>query len=135
MAKERTDRLNSLLKEVLAEVIRNEVRDHKAKLQMTTVTNVEITKDLHHAKVFVSIIGTPEQKAEVLAILQGAAGFIAITASRKVVMRFFPELTFKIDDTVDKQMRIDKILDELAAKRKESGAIQAGEQEAQTEES
>src|SRR5665647_1450226 len=100
MTIQRTDRLNSLLKEVISEVIRKDVRNPHVN-ELVTVTRVDITKDLHYAKVFVSIIGEPAVKAETIAALQSAAGFIAVTASRKVVLRYFPELTFKLDDSVD----------------------------------
>ncbi len=65
MAVKRTDRLNSLLKEVISEVIKRDVRNpHVAEL--VTVTRVQISKDLHHAKVFISVIGTDQQKAETM---------------------------------------------------------------------
>lgn len=116
MQKQRTDRLNSLLKEVISDVIRKDVRNPHVN-ELLTVTRVEITKDLHHAKVFVSVIGNETQKEETIKALQTAAGFIAVTASKKVVMRYFPELNFKLDDSVDKHMRIEKILGEISSER------------------
>lgn len=116
MAKQRTDRLNSLLREVITEVIRREVRNPHIN-ELFTVTRVDITKDLHYAKVYVSVIGTEAEKASTLAALQSAAGFIAVNASKKVVMRYFPELTFKLDDAVDKHMRIEELLGQIHAKR------------------
>ncbi len=108
----RTVRLNSLLKEVLSEVIRKEVRDPRL-APLVTVTSVDITGDLQHAKVYISVIGNPEQKQESIEALQSAAGFIAILASKKVVMRYFPALTFKLDDSVDKYMAIDSLLGKI----------------------
>lgn len=116
-AKQRVDRLNSLLKEVLSEVIRREVRNpHVATL--VTVTRVDISKDLHYAKVFVSVIGSQEEKEQTIAALQSAAGFIAVNASKKVVMRYFPELTFKLDISVDHHLRIDEILNKIHEEEK-----------------
>lgn len=112
MATERTVRLNSLLKEVLSEVIMREVRDPRM-AKFVTITGVSITKDLHHAKVSVSVIGTKEEKEQTILALQSAASFIAITASKKVVMRYFPALTFKLDDSVDKHIRIDTLLQKI----------------------
>lgn len=116
MIKQRTDRLNSLLKEVISEVIRKEVR-HPDVTELFTVTRVDITKDLHHAKVYVSVIGTAQQKEKTLAALQTSAGFIAVNSSKKVVMRFFPELQFKLDDSVDRHMRIEELLHEISTER------------------
>ena len=116
MAVPRTDRLNSLLKEVISEVIRRDVRNPHV-TELVTVTRVEITKDLHYAKVFVSVIGSEQQKVETIEALQSAAGFIAVNSSRKVTMRYFPELRFKLDDSVDKHMRIEKLLEEINRER------------------
>jgi len=115
-APKRIARLNSLLKEVLSEVIRGDVRDPRLSV-LVTVTSVEITKDLQHAKVYISVIGTPEEKKQSLDALQSAAGFIAIHASKKVVMRYFPSLTFKLDDSVDKHCQIDTLLGQIHAEQ------------------
>jgi len=105
-------RLNSLLKEVLSEVIARDVKNPKL-TSLITVTQVEISPDLQHAKVFISVIGPQKEKEETIEALQTAAGFIATTASKKVVMRYFPALTFKLDTTVEKQEKIDSILKEI----------------------
>jgi ribosome-binding factor A len=114
--KQRTDRLNSLLKEVISEVIKREVRNPHVN-ELITVTRVDITKDLHYAKVYVSVIGDEAQKKETLAALQSAAGFIAVNASQKVVMRYFPALTFRLDDGVDKHIRMQKLLSDISEER------------------
>jgi ribosome-binding factor A len=111
----RTDRLNSLLKEVLSEVIQRDVNDPEVS-PFTSVSNVEITQDLHYAKVFISVIGSDQEKEKTLAALQKSAGFIGKIASKKVVMRFFPTLTFKLDTSVEKQMKIQEILNEIKSK-------------------
>lgn len=116
MPKQRTDRLNSLLKEVISDVIRRDVRNPHVN-ELVTVTRVDITKDLHYAKVYISVIGTDADKAETLNALESAAGFIAVNASKKVVMRYFPSLTFKLDDSVEKHMRIQTVLNEINAKK------------------
>lgn len=116
MPKQRTDRLNSLLKEVISEVIHKDVRNPHM-CHFITVTRVDITKDLHYAKVYISIIGSEEQKQETLKALESAAGFIAVNASKKVVMRYFPELRFILDDSVDKHMRIQTLLGEIKSER------------------
>jgi ribosome-binding factor A len=112
MAKNRIVRLNSLLKEVLSEVIHREVKNPHVN-PLVSVASVDISNDLQHAKVYISIIGTSAEKELTIKALQSAAGFIAIQSSKKVVMRYFPALTFKLDDSVDKHMRIDSLLDQI----------------------
>lgn len=109
MAIQRVDRLNSLLKEVISHIIKREVKNPNVS-ELTTVTRVEITKDLKHAKVYVSVIGDEKQRTETLAALNSAAGFIAVKSSKEVVMRFFPTLLFKIDTTVEQHIRIQELL-------------------------
>lgn len=112
MSKHRIARLNSLIKEVIAEVIREDVK-HPDVHRLVTVTRVDVTKDLHHAKVYISVIGDETAKKSTLAALQSAAGFIGVTASKKMVIRYFPNLTFKLDDSVDKHMRIEELLQQI----------------------
>lgn len=120
MTKQRVSRLNSLLKEVISDIIRRDVRNPHVN-ELVTVTRVDVSKDLHHAKVYISVIGSSAQKEETLNALQGAAGFIAVQASREVVMRYFPALSFKIDDSVEKHMRIEELLGEIAAEKHARG--------------
>ncbi|MCH9633317.1 MAG: Ribosome-binding factor A [Chlamydiae bacterium] len=112
MVIKRTDRLNSLLKEVLSEVIRENVKNPNLH-ELSTVTQVDISRDLHNAKVYISVIGTEKEKQETLSALKSAAGFIAVVASKKVVMRYFPQLTFYIDDTIEKQIKINDLLQKI----------------------
>ncbi|MFV0340405.1 MAG: 30S ribosome-binding factor RbfA [Parachlamydiaceae bacterium] len=130
MAVKRTDRLNSLLKEVLSDVIKRDVRNPHVN-ELMTVTRVEITKDLHYAKVYVSIIGSPTEKQETIGALNSAKGFIAVQASKKVVLRYFPNLTFILDDSVDKQIRIESLLTKISEERKNRHTTETDDAEPQ----
>jgi len=108
----RVERLNSLLKEVISEVIKRDVGNpHVAVL--ITITKVDVSKDLHNAKVYVSVIGTEAQRKETLQALKSAAGFISAQASKKVVLRYFPHLTFLLDSSVEQQLKIDSLLEKI----------------------
>ena len=108
----RVNRLNSLLKEVISEVIWKDV-GHPKVSKLVKVTNVEVTKDLALAKVYISVIGSDQDKEETMKALQSAAGYVAVLASKKVVIRHFPSLIFKLDESVDKHMRINDILKDI----------------------
>ena len=116
MKKNRLSRINSLLKEVLFEVIQKEVRNPHVNT-FVTVTQVETSADLHHAKVYISLIGTDLEKEKVLSALETAAGFIAVHAAKKVKLRYFPNLTFKLDKSADEYMKIQKILTDIEKER------------------
>lgn len=108
----RTDRLNSLLKEVIAEVIMREVRNPKINT-LVTVKKVDISKDLHNAKVYISLLGSETERKQTLRALQSAAGFISVQAAKKVVMRYFPHLTFHLDETLEDEIRIHTLLEKI----------------------
>lgn len=116
MKKNRLERVNSLLKEVIFEVIQREVKNPHINT-FVTVTKVETSADLHHAKVSISLICPEPEKVKVIAALQSAAGFIAVHASKKVQLRYFPELTFKLDNSLDEFIRIQEILSKVEQER------------------
>ena len=116
MKKNRLNRINSLLKEVIFEVIQREVRNPHV-TTFVSVTQVDTSADLHHAKVYISLIGSNEEKQKVLSALQSAAGFIAVHAAEKVELRYFPNLTFKLDTAAEEHMKIQKILDNIEKER------------------
>lgn len=115
MTLKRTDRLNSLLREVLSEVIRDDVKNPHIH-ELLTVTQVDISKDLHNAKVYISVIGNDQDKQGTLSALKSAAGYIAVVASKKVVMRYFPQLTFHLDNSVEKHYQIDQLINKIHEK-------------------
>lgn len=108
--------MNSLLKEVIFEVIQREVRNPHINT-FISVTQVDASADLHHAKVYVSMLGTDAEKAKVLAALQTAAGFIAVNAAEKVRLRYFPSLTFKLDQAAEEYTKIQKLLADIEKER------------------
>jgi ribosome-binding factor A len=116
MKKNRLARVNSLLKEVIFEVIHKEVRNPHV-TTFVSVTNVDTSADLHHAKVAVSLIASDEEKSKVVSALNSAAGFIAVHAAKKVQLRYFPALTFHLDKSLDEHLRIQKILGDIEKER------------------
>ena len=116
MKKNRLERVNSLLKEVIFEVIQREVKNPHINT-FVTVTKVDTSADLHHAKVSISLICPEPEKVKVIAALQCAAGFIAVHASKKVQLRYFPELSFKLDNSLDEFIRIQELLNKVEQER------------------
>lgn len=119
MAKQRVPRLNSLLQEVISDVIRNDLHHMSLINQFVSITRVEITADLSYAKVHISVIGTDAQKKEAVETLQGIAGTIARKASKKVRMYQFPRLDFMIDEALLNQLHMQDLMDKLAKEREQ----------------
>lgn len=114
MSGRRVSRLNSLLKEVLSEVIKKDLHHVPGISELITITTVEITHDLSFAKVYVSVIGNQSAKEATCEALNRVAGTIAYIASKKVVLRLFPKLRFYIDEGLEKQLKICEILAKVA---------------------
>jgi len=115
----RVDRLNSLLREVISEVIHRDWSECD-RYQFASIGNVEVARDLHHAKVYIGFCsGTETERSALMAFLQENAGPIASMASRKVRLRFFPSLTFLPDHSVERHQEIGKVMDEVAQERAE----------------
>lgn len=116
MKKNRIDRINSLLREVISDVIQKQVKNPHVNL-FVSVTRVDTTTDLYHAKVYISLIGTDVEKQNVLHALESAAGFIAVQASHQVEMRHFPTLSFKLDSSAEEHFKIEKLLSDIEKER------------------
>jgi ribosome-binding factor A len=116
MKSRRVERLNSLFKEVISDMIRKHVKDPHLP-EFLTVTEVDVSNDLHYAKVYISVIGTDEQKKKAVDILQKAARMIAHYSNKEVTVRYFPELTFYVDTQLEKQFQIQALLYNIEEER------------------
>ena len=107
--KYRRERIGDQIKVELAELVRDEVRDPR--IGFVTFTEVRMSPDLKYARVYVSILGEPEERDETLAALVRAGGFLRRHIGSRLQLRFVPELRFVLDDTLDRSERIDELLD------------------------
>jgi ribosome-binding factor A len=120
----RTDRLNEQLRQEISLLIRDEVRDPRAGL--ATITSVETSPELDHARVYVTTLGEEEAKAEVLAGLRSAAPFIRGQLGKRLHMRRIPELHFEIDRKLENALRIESLLREALPDDDEDAADRDG---------
>ncbi len=106
----RTDRVSAQIRRDLGTLVHNAVRDHG--LPSVSVSDVEVTRDMAHAKVFVTAL-MPERSAEAMKGLKELTGELRTALARAMKLRHVPELHFHYDDSVDRGERIDNILREL----------------------
>jgi ribosome-binding factor A len=111
MPAKRTDRVGALLKSALADLLLRNVKDPRVGL--VTVTGVDLSPDLKHARVFVSALGDAEARARSLAGLASARAFLQAQAGRRIGLRFTPELRFEIDPSIEAADRVERLLREL----------------------
>ncbi|WP_018150400.1 30S ribosome-binding factor RbfA [Leeia oryzae] len=104
----RADRVSQQLQRDIAELIRAELDHPKASL--ITVTDVEVTRDYSHAKVFYTFLGTSEDAAEIAEKLEHAKGFLRSELARGFKLFKMPELHFLYDHSIENGMHLDQLI-------------------------
>lgn len=132
MKSHRLARVAEVVRETAASAILFDLKDPRVK--GVTVTRAEVSGDLQHAKVFVSIMGTEREQALTMHGLKSAAGYIQTKVADRITSRYVPHVTFVLDEGVKKSIEIAKIIREenekLAADKAALGAAAEDEDEA-----
>ncbi len=100
----RPERVREFIKEQVGEIIQQSLKDPR--IGFVSVTAVEVSADLRHAKVFVSVLGDAQAKADTMAGLQSAQGYVRSQLGRRLQMRFSPEVLFRLDDSIERGTRV-----------------------------
>jgi ribosome-binding factor A len=108
---DRMRRVNEAVRQVLSEAV-GELKDPR--IGFVTVTGVETSPDLRHARVYVSVFGSEESRQETLAGLEAAHGVLQGRLARELRLKRTPQLAFEYDPTVERGVRMTQLIDELA---------------------
>lgn len=108
---QRVQRVREEIKKEAAEILRA-MRDPR--IGFVTITDVEVSSDLRHVKIFVSVLGTEEEKKRCLDALQSAAGFVRTEIGKVIRLRHTPEIAFRLDDSIERGVRINQLLSQIA---------------------
>ena len=100
----RQEKLGELIATELSELLRNRVKDPR--VGFASITRVEVSGDLRHAKVFVSVMGTPEEQAATMKGLRNATGYLRHELAERIVLRYMPEINFRLDTSIEEGARI-----------------------------
>jgi ribosome-binding factor A len=111
LAGRRADRLGHQIRVELAELLTRQVKDPR--IGFATVTRVEMTADLHHARVFVSVLGSPEKQQSTIEGLSSAAGFLRHEIGHRLSLRRAPELDFILDHGAEAGEKIEMLLQKI----------------------
>jgi len=103
-------RVNEAVREVVSARLAEGLRDPR--IGFVTVTSVDTTSDLRQARVYVSVLGSDEERAETLAGLESAHGLLQQTVATELRMKHTPTLQFVFDESIDRGMRITELLDD-----------------------
>lgn len=109
----RTDRIDQLLRQEIGEILARDIQDPR--IGFVTITDVETAPDLSTARVWVSVIGQPEEREQTIKALQRAMPFVRHELAGRVRLRRIPELHVRADDTAQRGTRVLRLLAELEA--------------------
>lgn len=123
----RMERMGLQMQKEVSDIIRTQVKDPR--IGFLTVTGVEVTNDLAHAKIFISVLGSSEERAQTMQVLERVKGFVRTEIAKRIRMRVTPELHFKLDESMDYSARIGQVLQEIATREEGKDVPRAEERE------
>ncbi|MBE0480097.1 MAG: 30S ribosome-binding factor RbfA [Dehalococcoidia bacterium] len=119
MSSRRLARVNELLREEIGELLLHAMRDPRLS-GLISVTEVITSGDLRHAKVYVSVLGTEDDKKGAEEALKAAAGFLRRSLAERVTLRYIPDLSFEIDESIERGSRLLQIIKEVVPEQESS---------------
>ncbi|MFA0776935.1 MAG: hypothetical protein PVTTEEND_000649 [Candidatus Fervidibacter sp.] len=108
----RVERANKLLREIIGDFLLYRLKDPR--LQFVTITEVQVSPDFQHGKVYFTVLGDEQQERAALQALESAEPLIREEINRNVHWRFIPRLTFILDKRIEKAMKVLSLLDQIA---------------------
>ncbi|MFO7153389.1 MAG: 30S ribosome-binding factor RbfA [Caldicoprobacter oshimai] len=118
MSYQRAERIAEEIKRELSDILRSHVRDPRI-TEMVSVVKVEVSKDLRHAKIYVSVLGDKEEKQKTMEGLDRATGFIRKELGQRLGLRYVPEIRFILDESIEYSIHIAQKIEELKKKEQD----------------
>lgn len=112
MASDRMRRVDEAVRQVLSDAVAQDLQDPR--IGFVTMTSVKTTSDLRHARVYISVLGNEARRADTLAGLRSAHGALQRCLARELRMKRTPTLEFLYDDTTDRAMRLERLIEREA---------------------
>ncbi|MFM7362096.1 MAG: 30S ribosome-binding factor RbfA [Cyanobium sp.] len=125
----RVERVAALIRREISELLVSGIRDERLQHGMVSVTNVEVAGDLQHCRIFVSVLGSDEDRSLVMAGLQAATPFVKGELGRRLKLRRTPEVVFQLDRGLERGTSVLELLGRLEEQRQERGEIPVGSDE------
>ena len=114
----RVKKMSSLIRKEMSDLLMRGIQDQRVHKTLITITEVDVSGDLQHCKIFLSIYGDQNHQDSVLQILESAKGFLKGELARRLQMRRTPEILFKLDKGMEKGTSVLNLLDKLKEERK-----------------
>lgn len=117
--KRRTERINSIIQQEISDLLRKQINDPRL-TTFISITKVSTSPDLKHAKVFISTLGDKVNKDEILQGFTAASGFLRRQLANSLELKHTPELSFHLDDSIERGAQVLNIIDQVASKDTEN---------------
>lgn len=121
----RQEKLAELIAAELSDLLRTRIKDPR--VGFASITHVEVSGDFRHAKIFVSVMGSAQEKEETMKGLKHATGFLRHELATRLVLRYMPEIVFKLDTSIEEGARILDLIRQV--EQEESNKAQTSEAE------
>jgi len=122
----RVERVAALIRREMSDLLTNGIRDERVHQGMVSITDVEVAGDLQHGRIHVSVLGSEEERQQVITGLRAAAPYVKGELSRRMKMRRTPEVVFQLDRGIERGTTVLGLLNRLEDERRERGEIPAG---------
>ncbi|MBX5457730.1 MAG: 30S ribosome-binding factor RbfA [Thermogemmatispora sp.] len=120
----RQEKLGELIAEELSDLLRTRMKDPR--IGFVSITRVEVSGDLAHAKVYVSVLGSDEERRNTMAALKRATGFLRHELAGRLVLRHVPELVFKLDLSLEKGAQVMELIKQIEQEHAQQQEAQTG---------
>jgi ribosome-binding factor A len=114
----RIPKINSLIRQEISDLLKLEMKDPRLN-EFVAITEVDTTPDLKHARIYISFMGTDEEKEGALEALTGASGYIRHELSKTIRIRHIPELSFHWDNSIERGAHILRLIEQVAPEPEE----------------
>jgi ribosome-binding factor A len=113
LSKRRQERISVEIKKVLSQILMDNIKDPRVDFSSISITRVDVTNDLSHARVNISVLGDDSRQEETMKVLQKAKGFIRSELAKEIQLRHAPELEFRLDKSIEHGIKISSLLEKL----------------------
>ena len=120
----RSDRVEGQLKKEISKILQEDIKDPR--IGFVTITRIDLTKNLRYASIYFSILGDDDAKEESLKGIKSSIGYIRKLIAERMNLRYVPELYFKLDNSIEYSINLEKTFERIKHEHKDS---QAGDKE------
>ena len=118
MSRMRPERVQEAIRQEISMIVQAEIKDPR--IGFITITKVDLTKDLRYARIYFSVLGKNSDKNKALKGLNSAKGYIKGLIAEKIKLRYMPEISFVIDNTLEHTQHIYEILNKISKPKEEA---------------